>query len=176
MCQYVVPVVWSGEKGRPLLRTGCQQARLFHYTAQNNSRQPLKWNDALFFETICGKFGIMKIYFYRWHSLPCLELPPPPASAPPLPWLLLWTGCGNSRSQYRGQPAGHCYWRPPSGSLFLLWHHAIRDRETKDDKWQLVGGQRRTRGRRGTPRVLPIATLRELESFCWGCYTVIWWT
>lgn len=102
--------------------------------------------------------------------------PPPPASAPPLPWLLLWTGCGNSRSQYRGQPAGHCYWRPPSGSLFLLWHHAIRDRETKDDKWQLVGGQRRTRGRRGTPRVLPIATLRELESFCWGCYTVIWWT
>lgn len=35
-------VVWSGENGRPLLRTDCQQARLFHYTAQNNSRRPLK--------------------------------------------------------------------------------------------------------------------------------------
>lgn len=67
------------------------------------------------------------------------------ASAPPLPRLLLWTGCGNSRSQYRGQPAGHCYSRPPSGSLSLLWHHAIRDRVTKDDKWRLVGGQRRNR-------------------------------
>lgn len=78
MCQYVVPVVRSSEKGRPLLRPCCQKARLFHYTAQNNSRQPLRWNDALFFETICGKFRIMKIYFYRWHSLPCLELPPWP--------------------------------------------------------------------------------------------------
>lgn len=175
MCQYVVPVVRSSEKGRPLLRPSCQKARLFHYTAQNNSRQPLRWNDALFFETICGKFRIMKIYFYRWHSLPCLKPPPPPppASAPPLPWLLLWAGCGNSRSQYRGQPAGHCYSRPPSGSLFLLWHHAIRDRETKDDKWRLVGGQRRNRGRlQGGLEVLPI-TLRELESYC---YTVsIWW-
>lgn len=145
MCQYVVPVVRSGKQGRPLLRTCCQKARLFHYTAQNNSRQPLRWNDALFFETICGKFGIMKIYFCRWHSLPCLELPPL-ASAPPLPWLLYWIGCGNSRSLYRGQPAGHCYSRPPSGCLFLLWHRAIRDRETKDDKWRLEGAQRRNRG------------------------------
>lgn len=38
--------------------------------------------------------------------------------APPLPHpshaqSLLWAGRGNSRSQYRGQPAGHCYSRPP---------------------------------------------------------------
>lgn len=32
MCQYVVPVVRSSEKGRPLLRPRCQKARLFHYT------------------------------------------------------------------------------------------------------------------------------------------------
>ena len=113
------------------------KGKAFHYAAQNNSRQPLRWNDALFFETICGKFRIMKIYFYRWHSPPCLELPPTLAP-PPSPWLLLWAECGNSRSQYRGQPAGHCYSRAPSGSLFLLLCHAIRDRETKDAKWRLV--------------------------------------
>lgn len=36
--------LWCGstERGRPLLRPRCQEARLFHYTAQNNSRQPLR--------------------------------------------------------------------------------------------------------------------------------------
>lgn len=61
--------------------------------------------------------------------------PDSPLPSPPQGLLLLWPGCGTSRSQYRGQAAGHCYSRPPSGSFFLLWHHAIRDGETKDDKW-----------------------------------------
>lgn len=71
MCQYTVPAVRSGEKGGPILPTG---ARLFHYTAQNNSRPPLKRNDALFFETICGKFGNNDDLFLE---MPFLVLPGP---------------------------------------------------------------------------------------------------
>lgn len=40
-----------------------------------------------------------------------------------------------------GQAAGHCYSGPPPGpqAPFLLCHNAIRERETKDDNWRLVG-------------------------------------
>lgn len=139
MCQYVVPVVWSGEKGTPLLRPRCQKGKAFplHSPKQFTPAIKMKW--CLVLWNYLWKIQNNEDLFLLM-AFPALPGASPLASAPPLPWLLLWTGCGNSRSQYRGQPAGHCYSRPPSGSLFLLWHHAIRDRETKDDKWRLVGG------------------------------------
>lgn len=114
---------------------------LFHYTAQNNSPWPLRWNDPLFFWNYLWKILNNGVLFLAvaFPAQPRVRPPPPPWPCP-LPRLQLWAGFGNPRSHSRGQPAGHCYSRPPSGSLFLLWHCAIRTMKTKDDKWRSVGG------------------------------------
>lgn len=73
----------------------------------------------------------MKIYFYRWHSLPCLKLS--------LSWPLLLPSHDYSFA-LGVETQGHSTEVTrlvivtqglPQAPLFLLWHHAIR--ETKDD-------------------------------------------
>lgn len=106
----------------------------------------------------------MKIYFYRWHSLPCLELSPSwPLRLPShdYSFALGVETQGHSTEVTRLVIVTQGL---PQAPLFLLWHHAIR--ETKDDKWQSVGTKKVSRMAAGAA-----ATPGKLESMLQGCYT-----